>query len=740
MTPSGQNGSGAEAGRAAAARTGLWCLVAIARLNDIDLSEEQLEHGHALAGQDLPPQRLARLAEGHGLRARPLRADWGDLQALGEAIPVVLRLWDGSYVVLSGLREDRGVPEVVIRNPLAPQGGFDFWDRATLERLWTGDLLLLKRRFGWRDGFGWLGTARGTADGRRPFGLGWFVPEVLRQRRAFADVALCVLMLHLLGLALPVFFQIVIDKVVTHQATGTLVTLSVGVGGAILFEALLTWLRSLILTHSTAKIDIRTTTTVFHHLLSLPVSYFERIPAGVLVNHVQQDRNIRDFLTGRLFGGLLDATALLIFIPVLFVYSVPLGALVVGFALLTATMVGLLVPLFRRRLEALYRAEADRQALLVETIHGIGTIKALALEPTQRRLWDSRSADTVERHIGVGLLAGGTRAVSGLLDKLSTVLLIALGVGFVFDGSLSVGALVAVQMLAGRVSGPLMQLVGLVNDYQQVAVSARMLGEVMNAPPENGLNRGLQPRLRGRIEFDAVSFRYPDGNRAALERVSFTLEPEMVLGVVGRSGSGKSTLVRLLQGLHGPTDGVIRLDGHDLRDIDPIHLRRSTGVVLQDSVLFNGSVRDNIARSRPGARFEEIVHAAHLAGADEFIQRLPNGYETVVREGAVNLSGGQKQRLAIARALLRQPPLLILDEATSALDPESETILQRNLAAITRGRTTVIVSHRLASIRRADAILVLDDGRIVGFAPHDRLLGECALYRQLWNLQTEHTR
>lgn len=708
-------------------RSGLWCLVAVARHHGLDLSEEKLVHTHALGDRDLDVARLIRIAREHRLTAKVVALDWDGLFALGEALPAILPLKDGSFVILSGVRNDRGKPEVVVRNPMALQGGFDFWDRATLGLVWSGSVVLTKRRFQ-------------LADADRPFGLAWFLPEILRQKRAFADIVVAALVLHLIGLTTPLFFQIVIDKVVVHQAYATLTALGAGVLAAIAFEAVLGFLRQYLLLHCTMKIDVRVTTMVFRHLLSLPMEYFERSSAGVLINHVQQDRTIREFLTGRLFSSLLDASALVVFLPILFFYSPVLACIVLGFALLMGGIITVVARIFRVRLQELYKAEAGRQALLVETIHGIGTVKALTLEPMQQRQWDGRSADAVERHMSVGKLSSVARTLSTALEKLMTVAVIWVGIEFVFSGDLSIGELVAFQMLSGRVSGPLMQLIGLINDYQQTAVSVRMLGEVMNSPPEQGLSRGLQPMLAGGITFESVSFRYPTGTAAALDRISLDLRPGSILGIVGRSGSGKTTFIRLLQGLHTARAGVIRLDGIDLREIDKTHLRRQIGVVPQETFLFRGSVRDNISISRPDARFEDIVRAAQLAGADEFIQRLPQGYDTELEEGAVNLSGGQKQRLAIARALLRNPVILIFDEATSALDPESEMIVQRNLKAIARGRTLVIVSHRLTSLRHADAILVLNEGKMVGFDRHDGLLQSCPPYRQLWQLQTEALR
>jgi ATP-binding cassette subfamily B protein len=359
------------------------------------------------------------------------------------------------------------------------------------------------------------------------------------------------------------------------------------------------------------------------------------------------------------------------------------------------------------------------------------------MEPVQRRQWDDRSAAGVEARFEVDKLSSFAQAAIGLLEKLMMVAIIAFGTLQVFDNALTVGALIAFNMLASRVSGPLVQLVTMVHEYQEVALSVRMLGELMNRRPErDGRARGIQLPIQGDLEFKDVTFRYGTASAPALHNLSFEVPEGNVFGIVGRSGSGKTTITRLIQGLYSVQEGVIRLDGTDLREIDLVHLRRNTGVVLQDSFLFRGTVRNNIAAPKPGATFEEVVAAARLAGADEFIERLPRGYDTHLEEKGENLSGGQRQRLAIARALITNPKLLILDEATSALDPESEFIIRQNLRRIARNRTVIIVSHRLASLAEADNILMLDRGTVVGMGKHRELLAGCAAYRHLWQQQT----
>jgi subfamily B ATP-binding cassette protein HlyB/CyaB len=410
-----------------------------------------------------------------------------------------------------------------------------------------------------------------------------------------------------------------------------------------------------------------------------------------------------------------------------------------AFTFLIGAIVAAMVPTFQRRLQKLYAAEGSRQAMLVETIHGMRTVKALAIEPMQRRVWDQRSAQSISMHFRVGQISITGNAITDFLGKLLPVVIIVVGAQDVFNQTLSVGALIAFQMITGRVTQPLIAIVGLVNEYQETALSVRMLGEVMNRPSEGRAGAGgLRPVLKGQINFDDVTFRYPGAAQTALDRASFTIQEGTVVGIVGRSGSGKSTLTKLIQGLYPVQEGIVRFDGVDAREIELAHLRRQVGVVLQENFLFRGTVRENIAATKPDAPFEEIVAAAQASGADEFIERLPQGYDTVLEENASNLSGGQKQRLSIARSLLAKPRILILDEAASALDPESEAIFIANLSKIAVGRTVIMISHRLSTLVNADNILVMQHGRLMDVGKHQELLTRCSTYQHLWNQQTSH--
>jgi ATP-binding cassette subfamily B protein len=705
--------------------SGLACLAAIARFHDLDVSEPFLLQVVS-PGPDgsVTAAGLVQGARKAGLTAKWLRLSWSRLGRLGDALPAILVLRDGQSVILSGIREVPGQePEVVIRDMRALREGFQFWDRARLEETWAGEIVLITRKYG-------------LTDANQPFGLKWFVPEFLRQRRAFVDVVIAALSLHVLALATPIYFQLMIDRVVVHHVEATWVVLTIGVVLAILFEAALGYARSLVLLYATSKIDIRLAVAIFEKMISLPVDFFERNLAGVVSKHMQQDQRIREFLSGRLLLTVLDATALFVFLPILFYYSVPLTFVVLFCASLIAGIIGVLARTFRRRLTELYRAEGERQALLIEAIHGINTVKSLGMETMQARGWNQSSAFAIQKRIEVGRVSTIARTASQTIEKAMTVVVISVGVYAIFAGNLTVGALVAFQILSGRITGPLVQITALINEFQEVLLSVRMLGNVMNATSEPGMARGARPPIRGKISFEDVGFTYGSATIPALDRVSFAIEPGQVIGVVGRSGSGKSTLMRLLQGLYTAQSGLIRIDDYDIRVLDKVHLRRHMAVVLPESFLFRGTIRDNIAAGTSSASFEEVAWAARQAGAEEFIERLPNGYDTALEEGGANLSSGQRQRLAIARALVRRPTILLLDEATSALDPESEMIVQDNMSRIVAGKTTIIVSHRLSALRNCDSILVIDKGEIVGNGPHGNLVDNCLTYRMLWDKQS----
>ncbi len=466
----------------------------------MDVSAGRLIHDYSLEDEEPSLPRVLRIAKDQGFKARLVSLTWKQLKKVGQAFPLIARLENGNYVIMVGLSQrehDDGsaVDQIAIFDPLADRPDFIFLDREEFERRWNGQSILLKRSYS-------------LLDQNQPFSLRWFIPEVIRQRTAFTDVAIAALFIHLIGLVVPLFFQIVIDKVLVNLALSTLQVLTVGIVCALAFDAILGYLRSFLLLHATSKIDIRVATRTFGHMLSLPMNYFEMTTAGVLTKHMQQTSKIREFLTGSLFMTMLDSTALLVFLPIMMLYSVSLTLVVLLFSLLLAINIGVLLGPYRRRLEALYNAEGERQAMLVETIHGIQTVKALSMEPVQRKNWDQSSAQAVSMHFRVGKISITATTISKFLEKLLTVMIIWFGAQMVFDKTMTVGELVAFQMISGRVTGPLVQLVSLVHSYQECALSVRMLGSVMNRPVEAGIGHGLRPPIQGSIEFEDVTFAY----------------------------------------------------------------------------------------------------------------------------------------------------------------------------------------------------------------------------------------
>ncbi|MFE1597278.1 peptidase domain-containing ABC transporter [Methylobacterium sp. ID0610] len=670
---------------------------------------------------------ILRVLAGAGLEGKLLEGRrWKHLAALGSAYPMMALLKDGSWVLIVNAADGPDGPGVMVLNPQREAEGAMRLTRAEFGRDWAGAVIVCRK-------------AKPQPAEPQTFGLTWFIPEILRQRRYLRDVAVAATMATLIGFATPLVFQVLIDKAIGHHSYQTLGAIIIIAAILVVFDGLFAYTRQYLMLFLTNKVDARLASRTFQHLLQLPLHFFESMSAGALTRNLQQTETIRNFLTGRLFQATLDALTLPITVGLLAFYSLKLTLVVLVFSIAIAAVIGLIVPAFRHHLDRLYQAEGSRQAHLVETIHGMRTVKSLALEPYRLRDWDEAVATGVSRRASVGRLATLANVLTSSLEKSMQICVLGLGALDVFDGHLSIGSLIAFNMVAGRVTGPLIQIVGLVNESQETRLAVQMLGTVMQHPPERDPSRpGMKPPVTGRLDFDAVTYRYPGAAAPALDGVSFTVEPGQVIGIVGRSGSGKTTVTRLIQAIQTAQEGAVRLDGIDLRQIDLVHLRTSIGVVLQENFLFRGTIRDNIAAARPDAPLAEIVEAARMAGAAEFIERLPASYDTFVQENGANFSGGQRQRIAIARALVLRPRLLIFDEATSALDPESEAIIQEHLAEIAAGRTMVIVSHRLASLASADSILVLDRGRVVDYAPHATLLTRCDVYQRLWHQQTRH--
>ncbi|MFN4282668.1 MAG: peptidase domain-containing ABC transporter [Alphaproteobacteria bacterium] len=708
--------------------TALACLAVAARHRGLHLNPAQIsrEEGYGLNEPD--DDALAGLAGRHGLELASLAIAEIDARRLASALPALLRLKNGNCLLLIELAQ---TPEGWTAKLYDPAVG----EATPLVADWTRIAAAAERALLVKS------AAAARDDDDAAFGIGRLAAEVRRERRLFRDVAVAAALMSVTALAPALFWQLVVDRVLVYKSLSTLHVLVGGLAFIVIFDTLFGYLRRSLVLVASARIDARLSSFIFGRLLGLGIGFFERTPTGTLIRDVNEIWRVRNFLTGQLFGTLLDAIVLLVVLPVMFWFSPALAAGVLGIGVAMMLAILAFLPFVRRSAGRAFEAEGRQNAYLVESVQGIRAVKSMAMENRRRRVWDGHAADAARLRREAGGVVNALQTVVTPFEKLMTsgIIAVAAYVAVASDDPVHVGALIAFGMLTQRVAQPLIQLAYLVQQFDEVGRALRAVAGVVNQPREDGQDAGgLVAPLKGAVTFDNVRFRYPGASGSALDGVSFKAAAGAIFGIMGRSGSGKTTVTRLLQALHRDYDGLIKIDGTDIRAYDLGHLRRSTGVVLQDSFLFSGTIRDNIAAGAPGASFEQVVAAARLAGAEEFIERLPRGYDTLVEENGSNLSGGQKQRLAIARALIVDPALLILDEATSALDPESEAIVNANLRRIASGRTVIVISHRLSSLVQADAILALDHGKTVGVGPHEQLLRTCDLYRRLWQQQNGH--
>ena len=582
---------------------------------------------------------------------------------------------------------------------------------------------------------------RGEAEGDQRFSLGWLMGLVAKERRSLRDVSVASITLSALTIIPPLLVMTVVDRVVTHHSLSTLVLLSSILLITTMYETLLGYARRELVQVVSTRVDARLHLHVFNRLLGLPLDYFEKNPAGQINYRLMQVWKIREFLTGKLMGTFLDMFTLVFLLPLLFWMQAALASIVLVCAIVIALVILAFLPALRKVIFKLTAAESEKASTMVETVHGIRTVKSLALEPQRRSEWDERTAKAGKLKLQAGRLANWPQTIINPIESFIQRGVIMIGAYIAMQDTTgsAVGGLVAFMMLGSRVTQPLVGLARLVEDFEDVRASIGQVAAVLNNPNETAaMQGGLRPKFKGDVTFEGLTFTYPGSKLPALDKVGFEIPAGTMLGVVGRSGSGKSTITRLLQGINREYSGFLKIDGVELREINLTHLRRSFGVVLQDNFLFRGTVRDNITAGRPGLTLEDVIRASRLAGAEEFIERLPQGYDTWIEEGSANLSGGQRQRLAIARAVIADPRLMILDEATSALDPESEALVNANLTRLGKGRTMVIVSHRLSSLGDCNLILVMDKGTVVDLAPHRVLLERCAIYKMLWSQQNRH--
>lgn len=696
--------------------SGLASLVMLARFHQLAVSADQLAHEFGSSDRYMSSSDLLLAARKIGFKGKLVKTISDRLGST--PLPAIAADVENGFFIIA--RFDKG--KVLVHDPIDQRPRIISIDQ--LDARWSGQLLLLRAE------------GKAPSEGSR-FDFTWFIPAIVKYRKLLGEVMLVSLVLQVFSLITPLFFQVVMDKVLVHHGLTTLNVIAIGLGGVMLFESLLSGLRSYVFAHTASRIDVELGSKLFKHLITLPISYFHARRVGDSVARVRELENIRSFLTGNSITLILDILFSCVFMVVMFCYSGWLTLIVVVSLPLYVLISLIVTPLLRSRLDESFARGAENQAFLVETVNGIDTLKSMAVEPQAVRKWDSQLAGYVAAGFKTQTLSTIANESVSLIGKLVTVATLWVGARLVIDGQLSVGQLVAFNMLAGRVSQPIIRLAQLWTNFQQIGVSVQRLGDILNCKNEVTQNaRSALPLIKGQIEFDQVFFRYSPDAPEVLRGISVTIEAGKIIGVVGRSGSGKSTLTKLIQRLYVPERGRVLIDGMDLALADVSSLRRQIGVVLQDNMLFARSIRENISLSDTGIPMEAVIQVAKLAGAHDFILELPEGYDTIVGEHGASLSGGQRQRIAIARALIGNPRILIFDEATSALDYESESIIQRNMKDICKNRTVIIIAHRLSAVRDADSIIVIDRGQIVEKGSHSELLmHQAGHYSRLHRLQ-----
>jgi subfamily B ATP-binding cassette protein HlyB/CyaB len=713
-----------EAWRATAIPTlggGFQALAVVARSFGVEVTAAHIAHQTAKGNTPPNGADLVRAAQLIGLKARLVKNPTAK-RLRSVPVPAVVRLHDGTWWIFGG----ETTPDLFrLFDPISKEA-----ERLTLEEVHkriNGDLVL-------------LGKSLTMAAGDIAFGLSWFLPAIKRYRKPLIEVLVVSFFINLLGLATPLCFQLVIDKVLAHKSFSTLLVVISALLILAAFSGLLKHLRQYLLQHTANRIDVELGAKLFAHLLHLPLSYFETRAAGVIVTRARELRSVRNFLTGQALLTMIDLAFFFVFFGVLFIYSKALALILLLLLPLYVAIGALLRPALKRLLKHKFRRWAAGQQLMVESIIGIQTLKAAAVEPVFMRRWEERLSAFVKVSFEATMLGVLASTSVEFVSKLSTAMILFFGSLQVLNGTMTVGGLIAFSMISRRMTQPILRLSQVWQDFQEAQVAIDHLADIFDSPVESRHQAtGIAPQLNGEIELCKLNFRYRNDLPNALKNVSLRIRPGEVVGIVGPSGSGKSTLTKLLQRLYVPTSGEILLDGADIMQLDPSWLRRQLGVVLQENFLFNQTVHENIAMARPDMPRAGVMRVARLAGADEFISQLPQGYDTLIEERGANLSGGQRQRLAIARALATNPRILILDEATSALDYESERIIQGNMDRIVRGRTVIIIAHRLAAVRQCDRIVGMYNGEIIEVGTHDELLRRRGgLYAHLWSLQNEH--
>ena len=682
---------------------------------DIDMRSVVREYGIQTA--DIEPEEIIRIAKNRGFKIKKKKFTLKDIDDK-YPLPAILHLKDNSYIVLLAVKPDEG--RVLTLTPLAKHPESHSYEE--IQEQMKDYMLVLKHKL---------------IDDDAKFGFKWFFNEIFKYKKILSQVLIGSFVIQLFGLVTPLFTQVILDKVLVNRTIATLDVLAVAFIIVAIFELLLNLSRNYIFIHTTNKIDAKLGAKLFRHLFKLYFVYFENRQVGNIIARVRELDRIREFITDKSVSVIIDSMFSVVFLVIMFIYSVKLTFITLAFIFLVALIYLTITPELRARLEEKFQMGAHSNSYLVESVTGVQTVKSLAIEGSMFRKWEEKLGKYLKSSFNLSIMGNFTGSICGFLQKAMTIAILYVGVMLVIENKLTIGQLIAFQMFSGQFSAPMLRLVGLWNEFQQTLLAVDRIGDILNSPLEMQSGNAITlSNVNGDIKLDNLSFKYNVDAPLVLKNVNLEIKAGMKVGFVGRSGSGKSTLTKLIQRLYYTTEGTIYIDGIDIRNINPVWLRTNIGIVLQENYLFSGTIKDNIALPRPNMPMEGIIQAAQIAGAHEFISKLPKGYDTEVGERGSSLSGGQKQRIAIARALISNPKILIFDEATSALDYESEKIIRDNMALISRGRTTIIIAHRLSTIKDCDWIVCFDEGRIVEQGTHDQLLSSGGYYQKLYLSQT----
>jgi len=701
--------------------TALACLVQIAAHFSIPADLTQLERAYIVDSGGVDTVSLLRAGKDLGLKVRLFENIAYD-HVGSMPLPAICHLKNGNYVVVRGADKER----IALYDPENPAGNV-VAKMSAFKELFDGTVILFTKRF----------RVEKLTDKVEKFGFSWFIPVVSKYKSFLYKVLFMSLLLQLFGLMTPLFTQLIIDRVLVHHSLSTMDVLVVGMILVALFNNWILALRSYLFMNTTNKIDVTLSSHMFRKVAELPVSYFDKWQVGDVVSRMGELETIRTFMTGSALTVVLDVVFAVVYLSVMFVYSSILSYIVWATIPLYIILNAVIAPIYKRRINERFLLSAETNSFTIEAITGMRTVKTMGVERTFVERYEEVLSRFLKSALSVLNLANLAGSIGLFLQLAFNLAILWIGAYYVMSHDLSVGELIAFQMLAGQVIAPVLRLVNMWQYFQQIRVSMSRLGDIMNEESEPAFNpnRTTLSNLKGDIVFDKVNFRYKADGKNILTDISLKIPAGSRIGIVGRSGCGKSTLTKLMQRLYVPDSGRVLIDGMDIAQVETAWLRRQIGIVLQENFLFAGTIAENIAIAKPNIDGEEVLKAAVLSGTDEFVQEMPQKYETFVGERGSLLSGGQKQRVSIARALLLDPKILIFDEATSALDVESEAKILANIDRIAKGRTTIMIAHRLSTVKDCDKIIAMDNGRIVEYGSHQELMERRGYYYNLYASQ-----